>query len=222
MIDPSGLFGVVGSLGAFSASIQMRSVNITTTLNRGLMVVTNIYRAIIQASMLANQVQAMMDQKMYPAIVMATAYQTRMLAEFSKIPSNKLKSQIISRITRIATITTHYAIAYEVASRLNYHIPIKPTGFPDFGDYLYRGFKPIVFINLTGNRRGDERAANAARLSATKPAGYTWHHHEVMGIMQLIRSDAHNAFFGGHLSITHTGGVFYYTILKNISSYGRR
>jgi RHS repeat-associated protein len=218
-IDPNGLFGVVGSLGAFSASIQARTVNLTSTLNRGLAVTTNMYRAIIQASMLANQVQAMMDPKMYPAIAMATAYQTRMLAEFSRIPSNKLKSQILTKIFRIVAITTHYAAAYEVTSRLNYHIPIKPTGFPDFNDYLYRGFKPIVFINLTGSRRGDERAANAARLATSTPSGYTWHHHEVMGIMQLVRSDAHGLFFGGYIGQSHTGGVFYYTILKNISSY---
>ncbi|MDR1483700.1 MAG: HNH endonuclease [Planctomycetaceae bacterium] len=161
----------------------------------------------------------MMDQKMYPAIVMATAYQTRMLAEFSKIPSNKLKSQIFKRISRILAITTYYAVAYEVASRLNYNIPIKPTGFPDFGDYLYRGFKPIVFINLTDSKRGDIRAANAARLSSSTPTGYTWHHHEVIGVMQLVKEDAHRIFFGV-LSRSHTGGVFYYTILKNVSIYG--
>ncbi|MBN1206993.1 MAG: HNH endonuclease [Myxococcaceae bacterium] len=33
------------------------------------------------------------------------------------------------------------------------------------------------------------------------PKGYTWHHHQDVGRMQLIKSDAHE------LSLPHTGGM---------------
>src|SRR5262249_12230185 len=123
---------------------------------------------------------------------------------------------IISRILKLGTIAANTVFAYEAASATGYHVPIKPTGFPDFADFLYPGFRNTVFIPLTGSRRADERAADAAR-GARRPFGYTWHHHEVMGIMQLVRRDIHSLFFGGRL--THQGGVFYYGIMTNNTNY---
>ncbi|WP_390621362.1 HNH endonuclease [Gimesia panareensis] len=52
----------------------------------------------------------------------------------------------------------------------------------------------------------------SGRIAGT-PSGYTWHHHEVIGIMQLVRKDVHKALFGGHR--THHGGVFFWELLNN-------
>jgi hypothetical protein len=41
---------------------------------------------------------------------------------------------------------------------------------------------------------------------------YTWHHHEVVGIMLPVRTDIHKA-------VSHIGGVFFYTIAKGGIKY---
>jgi hypothetical protein len=45
----------------------------------------------------------------------------------------------------------------------------------------------------------DEAAANAAAGFDETPIGYTWHHNENVGLMQLIEEDVHSSF-------PHTGG----------------
>ncbi|WP_436006733.1 HNH endonuclease [Knoellia sp. LjRoot47] len=50
-----------------------------------------------------------------------------------------------------------------------------------------------------GNRSTDSRLANEAAGLARTPAGYTWHHHQDVGLMQLINRDVHRA-------TGHTGG----------------
>jgi RHS repeat-associated protein len=86
----------------------------------------------------------------------------------------------------------------------NYDVTYR-DGYPDFSPYVRYG--DDVTIELTGNRRLDEAAANAARGYKRTPDGYTWHHHQdvssvngkVTGRMQLVEKDVHNAF-------PHTGG----------------
>jgi hypothetical protein len=48
------------------------------------------------------------------------------------------------------------------------------------------------------------------------PVRHTWRHHEVLGVMQLVRSDTHNPGTGGP---SHEGGVFYWQIAYN-QKYG--
>jgi len=89
----------------------------------------------------------------------------------------------------------------------------------------YRHIKqPVVFINkLRGNRREDFKVSNRFRnnipLSRARgkstPKGYTWHHHEVLGVMELVDSKKHRQF--------HFGGVFVYKMLTdNKPVSGRR
>lgn len=74
-------------------------------------------------------------------------------------------------------------------------------GYPDFTKYLYKGGDGLsqVRINLTGTRRGDFAAANAAAGFKSTPKGYTWHHHEDVGLMQLVETRVHGQFW-------HSGG----------------
>jgi titin len=74
-------------------------------------------------------------------------------------------------------------------------------GFPDFAPFLYKGTDGLsqVPIALTGTRPGDFAAANRAAGFARTPRGYTWHHHEDTGLMQLVRTDVHSQFW-------HSGG----------------
>jgi titin len=76
-----------------------------------------------------------------------------------------------------------------------------PKGFPDFRPFLYKGNDGLseVSITLTGNRTNDEILANRAAGFAETPFGYTWHHHENIGLMQLVNDSVHSKFW-------HSGG----------------
>jgi titin len=74
-------------------------------------------------------------------------------------------------------------------------------GYPDFSPYLYAGSGGLsqVRITLTGSRYWDEIAANAAAGFEKTPIGYTWHHNEDVGLMQLVEEEVHGSFW-------HSGG----------------
>jgi RHS repeat-associated protein len=77
-------------------------------------------------------------------------------------------------------------------------VPFDDNGFPDFSDWRHPDV-PDVQIELSGSRGTDfARANREAGLSET-PEGYTWHHHQEPGLMQLIER-------GIHAKTGHTGG----------------
>lgn len=75
-------------------------------------------------------------------------------------------------------------------------------GFPDFSPWVYEtaeGKVCDVVIQPTGSHKGDAAAANEACGLERTPPGYSWHHHEETGRMQLVPSEVHGA-------VGHTGG----------------
>ncbi|XXY22128.1 RHS repeat-associated core domain-containing protein [Sorangium sp. So ce216] len=77
-------------------------------------------------------------------------------------------------------------------------VPFDKSGYPDFSAHRHPNV-PDVRIELSGSRSADFARANAAAGLKETPAGYTWHHHQDKGLMQLIDTDVHK--FTGH-----TGG----------------
>lgn len=78
-------------------------------------------------------------------------------------------------------------------------VPFDSNGFPDFSDHLYKKGPNDVTITPTGNRAKDFREANRAAGYAETPEGYTWHHHQDRGRMQLVERNVHRR-------TGHTGG----------------
>lgn len=78
-------------------------------------------------------------------------------------------------------------------------VPFDSNGFPDFTANLYKGGTNNVSITPTGNRAADVVEANRAAGYRSTPEGYTWHHHQETGRMQLVQSDVHR-------QTGHTGG----------------
>ncbi len=72
-------------------------------------------------------------------------------------------------------------------------VPFDDDGFPDFSEWAIDD----IVITPTGNPASDIAAAN--RISPAPP-GYTWHHHQDYGRMQLVPS-------GLHQLTGHTGGA---------------
>ncbi|MGC4748703.1 HNH endonuclease [Micromonospora sp. DT201] len=69
-------------------------------------------------------------------------------------------------------------------------VPFDRQGFPDFSAWRH----PTVLdvrITLTGSRSRDFTAANNAAGLRSTPSGYTWHHHQDRGLMQLVDRQVH-------------------------------
>nr|WP_320120064.1 DUF6443 domain-containing protein [uncultured Marinifilum sp.] len=78
-------------------------------------------------------------------------------------------------------------------------VPFTRKGFPNFKNHLYKRGANDVRISPTGNRLHDFSAANKAAGYKSTPKGYTWHHHQTRGRMQLVESNIHR-------QTGHTGG----------------
>jgi RHS repeat-associated protein len=78
-------------------------------------------------------------------------------------------------------------------------VPFDDLGFPDFSKNLFKGGKNDVIIKPTGDRAADFLAANKAAGYSSTPKGYTWHHHQSTGRMQLVETSV-------HARTGHTGG----------------
>jgi RHS repeat-associated protein len=78
-------------------------------------------------------------------------------------------------------------------------VPFDKAGFPDFSNHLYKGGINEVKIAPTGNRLTDAIEANKVAGYGFTPKGYTWHHHQSIGKMQLVETKIHS-------QTGHTGG----------------
>lgn len=96
-------------------------------------------------------------------------------------------------------------------------VHIKEDGYPDFEPFVYKnrdGVAADVEIALVGGKRREpdfDAARDAYREKIgdprwDEPSGYTWHHHEQIGRMLLVRREIHEAF-------RHTGAIPLFRIL---------
>ena len=74
-------------------------------------------------------------------------------------------------------------------------VPFTKEGFPDFSQYATK----TVSVPLGKSIKQDFKYANKAIGVDKTPTGYTWHHTEKPGILQLIPTDLHK-------NVPHTGG----------------
>lgn len=90
----------------------------------------------------------------------------------------------------------------DLAGKYPHGVPFNIQGFPDFARYQIRS----VRIDLTGSDRRDFGLADAAAgytRSNPRPANFTWHHDQDLGVMRLIPTDLHDA-------VRHAGGQALY------------
>ena len=74
-------------------------------------------------------------------------------------------------------------------------VPFTKEGFPDFSQYA----RVTVNVPLGKSIEQDFKYANKLIKEKTTPKGYTWHHTEKPGVLQLIPTDLHEV-------VRHTGG----------------
>jgi len=80
-------------------------------------------------------------------------------------------------------------------------VPFTKDGYPDFGNYLYKGSKGKAEVQLEKFTNHKDDRIIADRLAGFKetPDGYTWHHKEDGTTMQLVQRSIHK-------KTGHTGG----------------
>ena len=72
-------------------------------------------------------------------------------------------------------------------------VPFNSQGFPNFKNHLYNGGgKNDVIINPQRTRADDFAEANRLAGFSSTPKGYTWHHHQQYGRMQLVNQRVHS------------------------------
>ena len=87
----------------------------------------------------------------------------------------------------------------DIRGKYQHSVPFNHAGFPDFSRYSIKN----VRITLGKSRDVDfGRADIAAGYSPSnpRPRGYTWHHHQDSGYMQLVPTEIHDA-------VRHSGGI---------------
>ena len=122
------------------------------------------------------------------------------------------RPSVLERVGEIGLSVAVGAVLTGVASRVgpvrNAHlggkthpktgVPFNAEGYPDFSGFRHPDV-PDVRIELSGSRSIDFLRANAAAGLKETPSGYTWHHHQEQGLLQLVDRRVHAA-------TGHTGG----------------
>lgn len=203
--DPSGNV----TLGEMSQvqGMQTRLNNFTFKVNAAKKYTDSVYKVLVTVAVTLNTGVASIGSKTGApqVIIPATAYAAKELKEFHKRSS--LSSVTVKKILRIAEFIAKAAAKDQASSFFGLRVPKSPKGLPDFNDHT-ADIKGVVFIPLTGNRSQDKVAAKAARGGRPNGIGFTWHHHEAIGVMMLVRRDIH--LFNGH-----SGGVLFWEILND-------
>ncbi|MDV7392482.1 HNH endonuclease, partial [Arthrospira platensis SPKY1] len=121
---------------------------------------------------------------------------TKNLEDFKAV---QMSPEDASQVIGYGPIIRNKKLAGSVHPKTN--VPFDEDGFPDFSDFLYKGTdgNPDVTITYSGHRALDEKIANMAAGFDETPEGYTWHHHQDHGRMQLVDSEIHR-------KTGHTGG----------------
>ncbi|NJC27499.1 HNH endonuclease [Neolewinella antarctica] len=121
-----------------------------------------------------------------------------------------VEDQIASNRSGEVTLDTPIEVTTSARSTRNPHlagknhlktnVPYDIHGYPNFKGHLHPSVTNDVIIGPTGRRLADEAAANAAAGLVKTPKGWTWHHHQQFGRMQLVNRTIHT-------QTGHTGGA---------------
>jgi hypothetical protein len=155
------------------------------------------------------------------ALVRGTRYQLHLLKGFRKITEGDNLVEFGRTLTSFTKVSSRVSRALIGSQQWRGRVYQKMNGLPEFTPFttgrhsifIKGGYSPHgESEGLTGFRRLDEAKANAA--GSVTPSNATWHHHEVMGIMQLVPTDLNNGIGGP--GIRHDGGTAFWQLMKNI------
>lgn len=240
MLDPSGNFSLVEQLTTIAIS---RSTKYAQSLQRfekigepaireigSLWVVLNIYasweslyRNAFDVSVTTNPGSAKQWFRQGYALLQSTSHQVQLLKGFRKRLDGKSPQQFGKSLLAFTNVGARTAASLMNSSEWRGKIYQKMNGLPEFTPFTLGGAS--VFIRggadaddkgrgLTGRSGKDETLARTA-TRWTKGTDGTWHHHEVMGIMQFVPSSLNNFIGRSAKGVRHSGGTAFWQLMKN-------
>jgi len=159
------------------------------------------------------------DEELSAASRDAVAYNGRLLKGFT---SRASFTPIMQR--NLLWLTT--IVAANNLRKGGLGVNFKTNRMPDFSGHRTKLEETrVVFIKkMWGSRSKDftraKRAMNGEPITKrgyglrNKPTGTTWHHHEILGVMELVNTSA-----DAHPFNRHAGGVFIYKTLTGRVKY---
>jgi RHS repeat-associated protein len=214
-IDPSGNF----TLSEMLTTLNLYSHRIATAVGR----INNVVNPAIQVAVglqvaqnYSSTVQSIYENgfetgkpgswaqwgQMTVATFKAPGYQVRQLKELRDESRRNGAANSLTRWGYFAQLQKSLATSTKNAIKAGKTFIPKSNNLPELTPHA----SASIFLRggLTGKRYQDKAKAN----SQAKRATGTWHHHEVMGIMQAVTSSAHSA-------VSHYGGVYFWSVCNN-------
>jgi RHS repeat-associated protein len=162
------------------------------------------YIPLVNALVVGNVGLALADPELAPYAAAAMPYNSKLLAAFNK-KAKRPGYTSWDKVRNLFKFVTGGVQTYGLTQVTT--VKMKANGFPDFTPFVARP-RGQVFTTLSGLTR-DRDYQRANRLTGRTRKGnrsYTWHHHEVVGIMQLVNRKQHGP-------VRHAGGVLIWEIL---------
>jgi RHS repeat-associated protein len=172
------------------------------------------YTPLIYALVLSNLGLALTDDN--PSVAVSAGVQS--LYQFQLLNTFRRKSKrSITTIERAKNLLQLLRDGKDAASLARHGVQMKPTGYPNFTPHIHKLLGTVPIWKLKGTHRADKASARKIRKlvdwGPNAENGDIWHHHEVVGIMQLVPKSVHKA--------THRGGALLYEILTDTTTYSR-
>ena len=218
-IDPTGYFTLPEVTQATALRLSLRTANLARRFPNVARASAKSIKTIVLMSMQVNMIYLIIDDTI-PIMLKTLAFKNLQL--YRKRIKAMAPSTILKNVAASSLAILFRTLAGSYASKFAQFpgVTIKGNGFPDFRKALYRGayLNTVVIPNYRGTRSKDFTAANrlaGITVNRLKPKGFTWHHHEAIGVMQLVDTPSHKAID------PHMGGVFYHRIWRP-SDYKRK
>ncbi|MBK8039286.1 MAG: tandem-95 repeat protein [Verrucomicrobiaceae bacterium] len=153
------------------------------------------------------------------ALIESSKYNADLVKHFRTQVNQTNKREFAERMVYFGDLVAKTSGSLLESTQWKGRVYQKINGMPEFtpftisskSTFINKGFDSVdKGRGLSGSRSGDDAAAGSKSHLLTKG---TWHHHEVIGIMQLVPSDLNH----GSSGISHYGGVAFWKLFKNTS-----
>ncbi|MDB6028311.1 MAG: wapA7, partial [Verrucomicrobiales bacterium] len=209
-LDPSGNWSLTEQLAVCAKQaglLSMRLAKYKRALDKA-------YQPFVNALIVANISLACADDDISWAAYPAIAYNFELMYEFNKNVKKGMKYTTVEKAKRLMAFVK--GRIEDISEAHATGVTTKVTGFPDFSPYVHPLYGNC-FIFYTGKRGSDfQRADLVSGRAFVKMLDFgqkwTWHHHELVGLMQLVPTAKHRR--------GHSGGGLIYDICKDTDGYG--
>jgi RHS repeat-associated protein len=244
MIDPSGNFSLVEALHTIAMSGATRLYNAVTKLEKNadpaVKAIGSLGAALNYAASWESLYRhAIPDRRpgsargsalqwvnQGVALVRSIPYNADLVKHFRGQINENNKKEFAQRMIHFGRWTFRTSTSLLNSSQWRGLVYQKMNGLPEFTPFTMSSKSVVINHGYDGVDRGrglsgssslDEAVAGASSHLTTNG---TWHHHEVLGVMQLVPQGLNN--FIGKPGVSHVGGIAFWKLMKNTNGKYKR